>query len=563
MRCLALLLSGCLFAPDVYEARLDELDDDDKDGWSTDAGDCDDTDPDRFPGADETCDEADNDCDGDVDEGIHEVTGYADSDGDSFGDLLAPLMGCEPGGVADSSDCDDLDANVHPFADEHCDGADEDCDDLIDEDPADATEGFRDADADGFGDPAAPLVTCESTGLVGNADDCDDTREWVFPGAPERLDGVTNDCNSSGAADQLDADDADLVLTGSTGLGLAVSGLADYTGDGVDDLVVATPTEVILAIGPLRSGALDEERLRVSGFVAGLLGGEDLDGDGNRDFVYGRHDGLTIVDGNARGIFDPGTTLTGALRPLSLHQTALLAADDTTLSRWALPVREGSQAVLVATAPTAALLADTDGDGVDEVLVGSASAQTVWWLDTAATSAAEATTTTRDDETNSDFGATLLVPGDLDGDGRDDVVVGAPGADETGDEDGRAWVFTTPADSTAGATGWVLGKGAESRASATLAAPGDVSGDGLADVWIGGPGADPASGTVDGSFSLYLGPIVGRTESRARAALLQGTDGAGLAASVSPDLGTDGSTNLVLGAPGRATAYVFVTRFDP
>ena len=55
---------------------------------------------------------------------------------------------------------------------------------------------FADADGDGFGDPGSPFALCALLpGYVSNSDDCDDSREDVFPGAPGTGEGVDNNCN--------------------------------------------------------------------------------------------------------------------------------------------------------------------------------------------------------------------------------------------------------------------------------------------------------------------------------------------------------------------------------
>ncbi len=102
------------------------------DGWVTDASDCDDSAADVHPGAAELCDDIDNDCDDAVDEDATDGSEwYPDGDGDGFGDAAAAAtLSCDPvsGQVTDASDCDDVDPDVHPSAEEVCDDLDNDCD---------------------------------------------------------------------------------------------------------------------------------------------------------------------------------------------------------------------------------------------------------------------------------------------------------------------------------------------------------------------------------------------------------------------------------------------------
>ncbi|MBN2494321.1 MAG: hypothetical protein JXR96_07020 [Deltaproteobacteria bacterium] len=101
----------CNGLDDDCDGLTDEDFDRDDDGWSQCGGDCDDSDAEVRPGAEELCDGIDNDCDGDTDEGF-------DADGDGF-------RTCD-------EDCDDEDETIFPGAPELCDGKDNDCDGEID-----------------------------------------------------------------------------------------------------------------------------------------------------------------------------------------------------------------------------------------------------------------------------------------------------------------------------------------------------------------------------------------------------------------------------------------------
>ncbi len=184
------------------------------------ANDCDDTNPNIHPGQPEVCNGIDDNCDDVVDtDAVDPTEWFLDDDADGYGDIEESTVACEaPSGyVIDSSDCDDTETLVNPAAAEVCDEIDNDCDGQIDDDDdsLDSSTGvlsYADTDADGYGDPAAIIVSCiVPEGFVEDASDCNDNADTIFPGATEICDNIDNDCDSL-------IDDADSSLDISTTL---------------------------------------------------------------------------------------------------------------------------------------------------------------------------------------------------------------------------------------------------------------------------------------------------------------------------------------------------------
>jgi hypothetical protein len=186
----------------------------DADGDGYDAGDdCDDADPDVHPGAIELCNGIDDDCDAEVDEDASDVsTWYADLDGDGFGDPEVAVSACEQasGYVGNGDDCDDGDAAVNPDATELCNGIDDDCDGLVDDEddiPADASTWYLDGDADGYGLDDSVLEACEQpSGYAAVGGDCDDGDPAFNPAADEDDCTDPNDYNCDGSVGYADED---------------------------------------------------------------------------------------------------------------------------------------------------------------------------------------------------------------------------------------------------------------------------------------------------------------------------------------------------------------------
>jgi hypothetical protein len=168
------------------------------------AGDCDDNNAQVKPFATEVCgDNKDNDCDGQTDEeGAQGCNLYLkDQDQDGFGVSTDAKCLCAPVAPYTSQtggDCDDNDASVNPRASEACNGKDDDCDGMTDEEGAQGCGTYYwDHDGDGHGVATNSKCLCGPSGFYRSTlpDDCDDNNIEVYPGAQEKCNGYDDNCN--------------------------------------------------------------------------------------------------------------------------------------------------------------------------------------------------------------------------------------------------------------------------------------------------------------------------------------------------------------------------------
>ncbi|HEX5749299.1 MAG TPA: MopE-related protein [Archangium sp.] len=203
--------------------------------------DCDDYSPTTHPGAAEVCNGVDDNCNGTVDDG--NPGGNLVCSTGLKGECAAGTTACSNGrvlcvqnNVASTERCDGLDNDCDGERDEDnpggmqtcstgklgvcaagvtyctssalhcvqtvaassevCDGLDNDCDGVVDEDLLLQTW-YRDADSDGYGNPSSWIQNCRQlAGYVANALDCNDGNAAIRPGAAEVCDGLDNDCDA-------------------------------------------------------------------------------------------------------------------------------------------------------------------------------------------------------------------------------------------------------------------------------------------------------------------------------------------------------------------------------
>jgi len=552
-------------------------------GSVDDSSDCDDTDADINPDAEEVCDEIDNNCDGTADEGVATAF-YTDGDQDGYGDQDDVVYSCESS-VADrittGGDCVDDDNTIHPDADEVCfDGLDSDCDSLDNSgscsmslSDADATlVGVADGDRAGYslstagdlnGDGYDDIITAAR---LADADAGEDAGEVYVLYGP--LNGTIN------------LADADVTLGGEAAgdyAGISISGGEDVDGDGNPDLLIGSLnlTEsgvsgggAYVIYGPPTDMSLDAADVRLTGSgeddeagrVVALIG--DVDGDGTSESLIGaRYDDDAGLDYGAAYLLWGSSAASGTLDDATIVLTG--EAEKDSAGYWV------------------AAAGDVDGDGMADALVNAYRADGdagtnvgVTYLLTSSSALSGLTTDLSLADADGRFvgvtaseqsGSSVSSAGDIDNDGYDDFLIGAQHYDTNEDSDiGVIYVMTgSPSgeQSLADATAILTGEAASDFAGRSLASLGDINGDGNGDFLVGAKTNDEGGDSAGKSY-LILGPVSGST------GLLEAAAGrfvgdvaesqSGTEVTSAGDVDNDGVVDILIGAASADEGYAYL-----
>ncbi|MGR3177198.1 MAG: FG-GAP-like repeat-containing protein [Candidatus Anammoxibacter sp.] len=356
----------------------------------------------------------------------------------------------------------------------------------------------------------------------------------------------------------------------------SVSSAGDFNGDGIEDVIVGAPSQsnnsgrAFIFFGGktgtfradtdadvILNGQNEGDQFGISVSTAG-----DFNGDGIDDVIVGAYrDDNNGTDSGSAYIFFGG--ITGTFNSDTDADVILNGQDAKNLFGWS-----------VSTA------GDFNGDGKDDVIVGAwrdenngneSGSAFIFFGQTPTSQLTLSADTDADvilngQDAGDQFGYSVSTAGDFNGDGIDDVIVGADSAniDRLVGPFGGAYIFfggiTGTFNSDTDADVIFIGQQNDGFFGKSVSTAGDFNGDGIDDVIVGAPeGFNSRGATFAGNAFIFFGGITGTFDSGTDADVkFIGGDGDQLGNSVSTagDFNGDGIDDVIFGT-ATGLAYIF------
>jgi Ca2+-binding RTX toxin-like protein len=369
-------------------------------------------------------------------------------------------------------------------------------------------------------------------------------------------------------------------------VGWSVSSAGDVNGDGFGDIIIGTPygdsggansgtSYVIFGGAALTTVNLDTLEEDGKGFaISGDADGDyagwsvssagDVNGDGFDDLIIGAPYAGGDSSGKTYVVF--GGISLGDIDLANLDSGSGFVISDTT------PGDSSGWSVSSA--------GDVNGDGFDDLIVGvpygSADAGDVYVVFGSESPGPVDLSSLKVGQgihikgtTGSYAGWSVSSAGDVNGDGYDDIIIGAPYGSRGGTDAGEAYVIfggTTMTDvdlaDLKGAGFVIQGDKAGDFAGWSVSSAGDVNGDGFDDLLVGVPYGDRGGADAGATYVVFESATPVNVDLTTLGAsqglvLLGGTGSyAGMSVSAAGDVNGDGYDDLIVGAPGSAQSFV-------
>lgn len=148
------------------------------------------------------------------------------------------------------------------------------------------------------------------------------------------------------------------------------------------------------------------------------------------------------------------------------------------------------------------------------------------------------------------FGISVCIIGDYNGDGFDDLIIGAPNNDDAGNNAGAAFVYYGGSDMNTISDQIIYSGNDDDRLGSAVSDAGDFNGDGYSDFVVGIPRADNA-GFNSGLVLLYLGGANPSVYFATSFSGVQSSEYFGLIISNAGDFNCDGFSDIIIGSPSN------------